>query len=120
MSGLNALVEPCTAVRRHRQIAGTPTQLTNTKQLAVQAPVAGVMTLGYGNSVVSRSPYPGSRSGSSAAKSGSPGTHAARPGPKDAVHRLNGGGLPGGNLRYSRARPAMGRVEHSSRAFTVP
>ncbi len=42
---------------------------------------------------------------------------------KDAVHRLNGGGSTSEgkvDLRYSRARPAMGRVEHSSRAFTVP
>jgi hypothetical protein len=45
MSGLKALVE-LSDVRRHRQIAGTPTRLTNTKRLADQAPVAGVMTLG--------------------------------------------------------------------------
>ncbi len=46
MSGLKELVERPGRVRRHRQIAGTPTQLTNTKRLADQAPAAGVTTQG--------------------------------------------------------------------------
>jgi hypothetical protein len=46
MSGLKELVGRPGRVRRHRQIAGTPTQLTNTKRLADQAPAAGVTTQG--------------------------------------------------------------------------
>ena len=69
---------------------------------------------GFGNSVESRSPIDRAEVGH---PQPSPEPAATQPPCRDAVHRLDGGGSPGshfsrgGGLRYSRAHPAMGRVD---------
>ena len=96
MSGLKALVERPVRVRRHRQIAGTPTRLSNTKRLADKAPVAGVTTQGMVTASRGEAPLPTEGASKwvirSQVRSRAP-AHPIREA-KDAVHRLHGGGFP--------------------------